>query len=121
MSDDEKKQPPQEQPKSVPTFPPYYAFPEELLKRWIALPTETQFTITLTRGDIDNLLFGLLRGGDAHLATEEAIVRWSNGDVDGANESIAVMRMSVIERQNRIRLFFTAVMKNAMRDSPNEG
>jgi len=114
MDTDDKEAPPPDRPDQQP-LPPFWEFPEDLLAKWIAVPVETPITVVLTKQDIDNLLLGLLRGGDAHMALSEALAQWTQGNVDVARQMFAAARLNTVERQNRIRHFFSSIMLQATR------
>jgi len=91
-------------------------FPEDVLQKWVTLPADMPISVPLTRQDIDNLLFALLRNNDAHLAIDHAIVRWSNGEMDEANSSLVEFRKFTAQSQNHTRRFFAAIMAQATRE-----
>jgi len=116
---DETNEPPEGPPADAPIAPQFYQFPEELLKRWVSIPESTQVGISLTRRDIDHLLFALLRSNDAQNAIDLTLVRWSNGDLAGANLALNEFRRLSVDSQNMVRYFFTAVMESALKGLPD--
>jgi hypothetical protein len=81
----------------------------------MAIPAEERLQTDLTRQDLDNLIFGLLKSADAQLKLEQTVVEWSNGRLDPANAALGEFRRLNVESQNYLRQFFTALMVSAIR------
>lgn len=123
MSDETPKSDTSAAPSATPTAPPplpeLFSFPVQLLEQWIALPDSTRLTGALTKQDVDCLLFGLLRGGEALSALEQTLVHWSNGEIDAANLRVSEARRLNIESANYYRRFFTGLMVATLRENPD--
>jgi hypothetical protein len=107
-----------ETPPQTPVLPPLperVSFPVQLLEQWVTIPENERIEAPLTKQDIDNLLFGLLRGTESLTSLEQTLVHWSNGNLDTANKSLSETRRLNIESQNHFRKFFTGLMISALR------
>jgi hypothetical protein len=94
-------------------LPEPYVLPPQLLEKWLAIPSSNYVTVQLTRHDIDQLFFGLSKGYSCQQFLHDCIVRWSNGDVPGANEALDNARRLAVEGDNNVRHFFAAIMAAA--------
>jgi hypothetical protein len=101
---------------TLPPLPEHFQFPAQLLEQWVDLPPGERLNLTLTRQDMDNLLFGLLKGSDAQVTLSQALVAWSNGQLAAANESLTTFRRLNIDSVNYFRQFATGVMVSALRN-----
>jgi hypothetical protein len=112
--EDQTNQPKPEEPAAggaVPEPPPpIYQIPEALLLKWIGVSDDTIITSPIRRRDIDNLVIGMLRLGDAQSALEATLVLWSNGKLEDANQTLANFRRLNAEGQNRMRLFLASII-----------
>jgi hypothetical protein len=120
MSDD--PQPPSlpEPSATAPAVPPeLFQIPVQLLEEWVGVPAHEHLAVSLTRQDIDNFIFALLRNADALSAFDRTLVSWSNGDINGANREIGVFRRHHVDSQNYIRQFATALMVSALQGRKN--
>jgi hypothetical protein len=97
------------------TPPEHFQFPTQLLEQWVDLSASEKLNVTLTRQDVDNLIFGLLRSGDAQEALSQALVAWSNGQVENANHQLNQFRKHNVDSLNYYRQFATGIMVSALR------
>jgi hypothetical protein len=105
----------------APPVPDHFQFPIQLLEEWVGVPTSERINASLTRQDIDHLLFGMLRSADAQTALEATLVHWSNGRTDEANKALMEFRRLNVESQNHVRQFFTALMVSALQGRRHGG
>lgn len=96
-------------------LPMPFLIPPQLLDQWVALPPETVVEAALTKHDIDQLYFGLMRSSDAQGALERTLVEWSNGRMDTANLHLSQFRRLNADGQNHYRQFFTGLLVAALR------
>ncbi|MFO1162564.1 MAG: hypothetical protein U1E60_27260 [Reyranellaceae bacterium] len=113
MSDE--KPPPVEPPSADPPrpLPERYAIPLELIEKWTKIQPGEVVQVSLSRADLDQLFFGLTNTIGAQQALQDALVKWSNGDVQDANKSLDQSRRGNIIADNHVRRFFAAVMAGA--------
>lgn len=101
-------------------FPDGYNFPEDLLKRWIEIPADEPLIVgPLTKSDLDNLLFstgdlvraiGYLRG---------ALVFYSVGNLEAANNSLQSCLNAATDAETRNRLLYKSIMESVLKARSN--
>lgn len=99
---------------------PIHMIPDELLQRWIALPSDQTITVNITKQDLDNLFFSI---SNAHMsldATNRSFVQWSNRQVIEAQTGLEVSRQGVVAGLSSLRYFFEAVISRAL-ERPENG
>lgn len=97
-----------------PPLPPTYAIPVQLIESWLKIPPTEYVHARATRADLDSLLFGMTKSVEAQQSLHDCIIRWSNGDVAGANKAMDTSKRRAIESENHMRQFFSAIMASVV-------
>jgi hypothetical protein len=108
--------PPAPPPVEPAKYPEGYIFPEEMLKDWISIPPDDPLIIgPLTKKDLDNLLFstgdivraiGYLRG---------ALIFYSVGNTEAANNSLQSALNAATDGETRNRLLYKSIMESVLK------
>ena len=104
-----------ERPNDLP-LPDHYLIPESDIVRWLALSPTDAVEVRLTRPDLDNLFFGIVKSLEAQELMHDCLVKWTNNDIAGANEALAKSRFRVLEGHNHTRQFFGSIMRTAKKN-----
>ncbi len=100
-------------PLNAAPLPESQGVPQALIDRWYGLDSTAYLTLKLTRQDLD-LLFAAI---DKTLVSQEhfrqAMMSWTSGDVDLANERNHLAAHTSIEARNALRGLFSAIMASA--------
>jgi hypothetical protein len=110
---------PPKPPAPLPELPEQYEIPVALIEQWVGLPSSQRIQASLTKQDIDHLIVGLLRGADAQVALQDALLHWSNARNEQANQKLFDFRRLNLESQNRFRQFATGLMFAVVQGNKN--
>ncbi len=110
MSDD---QAPPGTPKRQEPLPERFSVPHEEIQKWVEFPSDAFVEVRLTKAELDQLFFGLTTLVGTQQAIQDALVKWSNGDVEGANKALDGSRRGNIIADNHVRRFFAAIWTKA--------
>ena len=105
----------------MPPLPERFDFPVQLLEEWATVPAQERIKAELTKRDIDQSLFGMLRSLEAQVALDGALVHWSNGQIEEANKALSEFRRLNVEAQNHVRQFYVALMISILQARRNAG
>ncbi len=97
-----------------PPLPPTYAIPGQIIEGWLKIAPTDYIQAKITRHDLDSLLFGLTKSVETQQLMHDCLVRWSNGDIAGANTVLDASKRKAIEAENHIRQFFTGLMASVV-------
>jgi len=92
--------------------PPFH-IPESTVARWLAIDATKPLSIPITRNDIDHLFFAIDSIAIAQADLQKALIDYSNGKLDDANESSARAARKIQQSKNRLRVFMNAMMVSA--------
>jgi len=111
MSNTEPPQPPAAAPNEP--LPERYAIPVQVIESWLKIPANDYVQVKISRADLDQLFFALTNITGTHQALQDALVKWSNGEVADANTFLDKSRRGNIIAENHIRRFFAGIMAGA--------
>lgn len=106
---------------ALPPLPESVNIPVQAVEAWSQLPPTTYVTAPLSRADIDNLFFSINRVIESQSETQQCLVEYSTGRLTEANQHMWEARRKLIEAQNNLRQFMTAVMVSASKNSSSHG
>lgn len=98
-----------------PPLPTTHNIPKSLIDQWVEIPITEEVHVSLTRADLDGLFFTINNIVTSQAQVQEALVRYSNGDLDGANEQMDLSRRTNIEALNALRGLYTSLFASALR------
>ena len=93
-----------------PPLPQEIPIPEKLLERWIKLPSNQPISAPITRAEVDNLFFSLQKIINGQARFQEAMIAYTNGNLEEADRLNDLARREMIEANNQAKLFLTGVM-----------
>jgi hypothetical protein len=92
-----------------------FQFPLDVLQRWVDLPPDEPLVLgPLTKNDLDHLLFSTAKISAAITALQQAFIRYSNGDISGADAFMLDAGNATIEGETHMRMLFFAVMQSVI-------
>lgn len=97
-------------------FPPTkepWAFPPELLAHWVNIPEDQEMTFAITRRIIDHLFFSLNHMTLAQAHLDVALIAYSNGDLDTANQRLLAGRENTVDALDNARKMLSEIMSKA--------
>ena len=97
----------------VPALPTPFNIPPATVARWLALPSDRPLEAPLTRADLDNLFFAIDFNQKAIFSVQKALIDYTNGQLDEANNASSVASVQLAESANRLRIFMNAIMASA--------
>lgn len=103
-------------PETGSSFSPPFTgvtIPAQQLEKWFQLPSDKYLNIQLTRSDLDRFYSVFDRIYSAQNLSLEVLIKWSNGDTEGAERALTSSRYALRESQDQLRLFFNALMASA--------
>lgn len=89
------------------------------MEQWTQIPLEADVEVAITKGDLDNLYFAINHLNMSQASMQEALIKYSNGELDDANQFMDASRRSNIESLNALRGLFTALMSSAVQRRGN--
>lgn len=96
------------------TSPPY-TIPRATIDRWLALPPDGYLAVRMTRRDLDHFFQSFDKLLFAQAQFQQAMIVWTNGQTDVANNLSENANRSLEAAQNNFRQFFGALMASAER------
>src|SRR4051812_44108192 len=93
-----------------PPLPETVTIPHQLIELWQVLPPERYLELRITRQDFDHLYASMNKGFLAQAAFRQSMIEYSNGNIPEANKLVHENTRLLIEAQNDLRLFTTAIM-----------
>lgn len=102
-----------EQPPADNT-PPLFEIPPELAEKWLKLDPSAPAQITLTRGDLDNLMLGIRQTIVAQSDLGLSLRHVGQGEFDKASEAYDKFFLSIQNAYDRTNRFITAVMSQSV-------
>lgn len=98
----------------TPPLPIVHTIPRSLIEQWTRLSPDDDVEIRLTKADIDNLFFSI-NGVISSLASiQEALIAYSNGNVDDANSHMDSSKRNNVEALNYIRSLMSSLIASAI-------
>jgi len=106
---------PLEPTQASPLAPPSVGvtIPAQQLEKWFKLPSDQYLNIQITRSDLDRFYNVFDRIFAAQHLSHDVLIKWSNGNTEGAERDLESSRNALRESQNELRLFFMALMASA--------
>ena len=107
--------PPLEPAQASPLAPPSVGvtIPAQQLEKWFKVPSDQYLNIQITRSDLDRFYNVFDRIFAAQHLSHDVLIKWSNGNTEGADRDLELSRRALRESQNESRLFFMALMASA--------
>ena len=96
-----------------PPLPTEQLIPKALIEQWLDIPASDEVHIALTRADLDSLFFAINHAITAQSQLQEAVIRYSNGELDHANMQMDLSKRSNIEATNSLRSLFGSIFASA--------
>ena len=96
-------------------LPDNVSIPAKLVQEWVNLSDGQELDISLTRSTIDHLFFTLDKLIRSQGVLQQCLIKYSNEELDAANELMTESQTLMVEGQNRLRQFMTDVMLAATR------
>jgi hypothetical protein len=93
-----------------PPLPEPITVSPQVIQRWMGLAPETVVDAHLTKADWDNIFFCLDHAIRAATELQNALIAYSNGQVEDANAHSWEASRRQIEAQNKLRQVMTTVM-----------
>jgi hypothetical protein len=97
-----------------PALPDTVTIPYQLIELWQALPPERYLDLRITKQDFDRLYASMNRGFLAQAAFRQSMIEYTSGNIPAANKLIHENTRLLIEAQNDLRLFTSAIMAAAI-------
>jgi hypothetical protein len=116
MSEEEKPAVAPVEPLIPVRYPEGIHFSEDLLKEWVSIPGDQPIFIgPLTRDDLDHFLFStaVMAQAMAHMRT--ALIHYSNGRTEAANNSLQNVLNASIDAEAHNRLLFKAIVESVLK------
>lgn len=98
-----------------PKVPDLITVPTQAVREWVQIPQHQTVDVQLSRGTVDNLFLALRRMAESQAKFHECLIRYSQGDVSGANSLLTESQVSLAESENQLSLFMTNIMLSATR------
>ena len=95
---------------SLPPLPESVSIPVQAIEAWSRLPSTAYVTASLSRADLDNLFFSINKVIESQSETQQSLIDYSTGKLPEANQHMWEARRKLIEAQNNLRQFMTAIM-----------
>ena len=99
-----------------PPLPSLHSMPKATIDQWVQIPADEYVSINITRNDIDNLYFSISNLITSQDALQEALIAYSNGELEQANEKMDSSRRYAIESMNSLRGLMAALMSSALKN-----
>jgi hypothetical protein len=99
-----------------PPLPVVQAIPHAIIEQWIQITPDRYLDTRLTRTEIDNLFFAINNLITSQNALQDALLSYSQGNLDEANSSFDSSRRGSIESLNALRSFMSAVMASSVQN-----
>lgn len=108
----------QEQPPLPGVFSPFddetpHFIDRQTIDRWIAIKVTDYVAVKLTRLDLDHLFYFATQMGASLSEFQNAMISYSNGDIDSANASLQKSQRLQRTSETNFRKFFASVMRGA--------
>ena len=97
-----------------PTYASTNAIPRAIIDKWGQIPPQEHLTVHMTRSDLDGLFVTFHHLILAQTTLQEALIAYSNGQLDAANASMQASRRSSEESANALRGLFNSLMSSAI-------
>jgi len=114
VPDDQLPPLPPERPVALEPLPQSVRIAPGLIEGWEATPLNRKVAVELTRGDLDRLYASVNRCIEAQAIFQDSMIDHSNGQFDLANAKLRQSQRRLIEAQNALREFMSAVMASAL-------
>lgn len=98
-----------------PPMPEVVPIPAQAVKEWVAVPDDAPLKSELTKRDLDNLFFAILKLENATDSLAAALIYARGGNDGKVAEMLDLHQRNVIESGNRLRQFMAGVMLSATR------
>lgn len=95
---------------TLPPLPQGFSIPATQISKWTSIRPEAPVTLTLTRGDVDNLFFAISKSAQAISSLQACLILYSQGKMEEANHVLAQSQRNNVESDNHMRMFMNAVM-----------
>jgi len=102
-------------------IPELFNIPSGAIDRWVKIPDSAPVNVPLTRQDLDNLYFAINSLVNSNAALQESLVRFSNNQMQEADQAMVRSQVANTTALNRLRLLFNAIMSNAVPVKHDEG
>lgn len=97
-----------------PPLPEPVTISPQIVQRWQNVPAERLVGSGLSKADWDNLFFCLDHTIRASAEIQSALIAYSNGNIEEANERSWEASRRSVEAQNKLRQLMTAVMASSV-------
>lgn len=95
-------------------LPDAISIPSSLVERWVEIPGNQRVGTALTKQDWDNLFFALDHTIFATSDVQQALIAYSNNDIEKADSLVWDASRRSVEAQNRMRQFMTGLIASAL-------
>ena len=119
MSDNPTQTP--QPPQTLPPLPEHFEIPTQLIEEWIQVPSNQYIEPSITRRDLDRLLFSFNKLSQAQAELHQGLIEWSHGRIAEANAVLHNSNRLNIEAQNEFRQFFMALVISSLRNMGRAG
>ena len=96
-------------------LPESFTIPIQAVREWLALPDTQSVPLNLTKQDIDRLFFSIEKLIHSNDASHACLIHYTNNRVQEADAALINSQRLLVEAQNNLRQFMTAVMLSATR------
>jgi hypothetical protein len=97
-----------------PPLPTLQNIPQALVDQWVQIPNQRKLSLRVTKGDIDALFFAVNNLINSQNQLQQSLIRYSNGEIDAANEHMDLSQRASIESLNSLRAFLTSLISSEL-------
>lgn len=100
----------------APPLPVIHTIPRSLIEQWTKVSPDDDVEIRLTKADIDNLFFSINGVISSLGSIQEALIAYSNGNIDHANVLMDTSKRNNLEALNYVRSLMSSLIASAIQN-----